>query len=73
MAEIETFVDDGRALLHVLDGFASFLLDAPDELGNFLGALRRFFRQLANFVGDYREAKAVFAGARGFDGRVQCE
>ena len=30
-----------------------------------------FSGQLAHFVGDHREAQAVFSGARRFDGRVQ--
>jgi hypothetical protein len=30
-------------------------------------------RELAHFVGHHREAAAVFASPRGFDGRIECE
>ena len=59
------------AALHVLDRFARFLLNALDQFGNFLGGLRRFFRQLADFVGHHGESQAVLAGARRFDGGIQ--
>ena len=70
-AQFQAFVDDGGALVHVVDGLAGFLLDALDQFGNFLGGLRRFLGQLADFVRHHRKAQAVFAGARRFDGGVQ--
>ena len=57
--------------VHVLDRLAGFLLNALDQFRDFLGGLRRFFGQLAHFVGDHGEAQAVFAGARRFNGGVQ--
>jgi hypothetical protein len=41
-----------------------------DQFGNFLGRLRRLFRQLADFIGYYGEAQSVFSGTRRFDGCV---
>ena len=67
------FLHHRGALLHILDGFAGFLLNALDQFGNFLGGLRGFFGELADFFGDDREAEAVFAGASGFDGGVESE
>ena len=61
------------ALIHVLDGFARFFLNALNQLGNFLGGLRGFFRQLADFVGHDGKAQTVFSGASRFDGGVQGE
>jgi hypothetical protein len=43
VAEGQTFLDDARAAFHVLDGLASFALDALDEVGDFLGGLRGLF------------------------------
>ena len=71
VAQAQAFFHDARAALHVFDGLARFTLNALNEVGDFLGGLRRFFRQFANFVGYHGEAQAVFAGARRFDGRVQ--
>ena len=71
VAEGDAFVHDAGALLHVVHRFARFLLNAGDEFGDFLGGLRRFFRQLAHFIGDDGESQPVFAGARRFDRRVQ--
>ncbi len=71
VAHGEPLVHDAGALLHVLHGLARFALNAGDEFGDFLGGLRRFFRQLADFLGHHGEAQSVFAGAGGFDGRVQ--
>ena len=65
------FLNHGRALVHVVDSFARLLLDALDQVGNFLGGLRGFFRELADFLGDDGESKAVFAGARRFDRGVE--
>ena len=48
----QAFLDHAGALFHVIHGFAGFLLYALDQLGNFLGGLRGFFRQLAHFFGD---------------------
>src|SRR5215469_264592 len=73
IAEVEPFLDDARAVFHVLNRLASFALDALNEVGDFLGRLRGFFGQLADFVSDDREAKAVLPGAGGFDGRIQRE
>ena len=58
-------------LLHVFDGFARFLLNALDQVGDFLGGLRRFLGELAHFFGNHRETESVLAGARGFDRRVE--
>src|SRR5208282_2579074 len=52
-------------------GLARFLLNPLDELGNFLGGLRGFLRQLADFLGDDGKPEAVFAGASGFNRGVQ--
>src|SRR5882724_105935 len=71
LTQAETVVDDAGAPVHVLNRFARFLLNALDELGNFLGGLRRFFRQLADFVGDYSESQAMFTGSGRFDGCIQ--
>ena len=71
LPEHQSLVHNGRALLHVVDGVAGFLLNALDQFGNFLSRLGRFFRQLADFVGDHREAKSVFTGAGRFDGCIQ--
>jgi len=46
-------------------------LNALDQFSDFLGGLRRFFSQLANFVRNYGEPETVFTGARSFDGGVQ--
>ena len=73
VAEAQAFFHDSRAALHVFDGLASLALDALNQVGDFLGGLRGFFRQLADFVGDDGEAEAVFTGARGFDGGVQSQ
>src|SRR6266481_9845098 len=70
-AQIQAFVHNPGGAVHVLDGLAGFLLNALNQFGNFLGGLRRLFRQLADFVGYDCEAQAMFAGARRFDGRVQ--
>src|SRR5262249_1151204 len=69
--EFQAFVDDSRAAVHVLDRLAGFLLNALNELGDFLGRLRRFFGQLANLVGYYGKSQPVLTGARCFDGSVQ--
>src|SRR6185503_881685 len=73
LAQAKTFVDDARALIHVLDCLASLFLNALDQLGNFLGGLRRLLRQLADFIGNHGKAQAVFAGAGRFNGSVQCQ
>jgi hypothetical protein len=67
----QPFLDHGGALFHVLDGFARFLLNALDQLGNFLGRLRGFLRELAHFFGHDGETQAVLAGACGLDGGVE--
>ena len=53
----QAFLDHGGALFHVVDGFARFLLNSLDQFGNFLGGLRGFFRELANFLGHDRETR----------------
>src|SRR6266566_5240755 len=42
-------------------------------LGDLRGGLRGFFRKFANFVGNHRETKTVFACAGGLDGGVQSQ
>ena len=71
LTELQAFVHDLGALVHVLDRFAGFLLDALDQLGNFFGRLRRFFRQLSDFVGNDGESQSVFSGARRFNRGIQ--
>ena len=41
------------------DGDARFALNALDEVGDFLGGLRRLFGQLANLIGDDCEAETI--------------
>ena len=48
-------------------------LDLPHQFLDLLGALFRSLSQRANFVGDDREALAVFAGASGLNGRIQSQ
>ncbi len=71
VAQLESLVDDDRALFHVVHGLAGFVLNAADQLADFLGGGGGFFRQLADFIGDHRKAQAVFAGAGGFNGGVE--
>src|SRR5207248_1558368 len=52
IAEVQPFLDDARAALHVFDGLARFALNALDEVGDFFRGLRGLFRQLADFVRD---------------------
>ena len=71
VAEAQAFFDDAGAAFHVFHGLAGFALNALNQVGDFLGGLRGFFRQLADFVGHDGETEAVFASARRFDGGVQ--
>ena len=71
VAQLQALVDDRRALLHVVHGLAGFALNAADQLADFLGGGCGFFGELADLVGDYGKAEAVFTGAGGFDGGVE--
>ncbi len=73
VAEAEPFFHDARAAVHVFHGLASFPLNAGDQFGNFLGGLRGFFGEFADFVGNHGETEAVFASAGRFDGGVERE
>src|SRR5882724_3662190 len=73
VSEAQTFFDDAGAALHVFDGLARLALNALDEVGDFLGGLRGLFGELADFIGDNREAETVLPGAGGFDGGVESQ
>lgn len=59
-------VDDAHGSLGTLTQFFQCLL-------NFLGRLLSTVRELAHFVGDDGKATALFTGAGGFDGSIQCQ
>ncbi len=73
VAQFQAFVDDGRALLHVVHGLAGFALNAADQFADLLGGGGGLLGQLANLVGDDGETKAVFSGAGSFNRGVQRE
>ena len=54
-------------------GLGDLLLDADDEVGDFMGGLGRAGCQLGEFVGEDGEAGAVFSGAGGFNGGIESE
>src|SRR5208283_2868988 len=70
-AQVEALVYDPGGAVHIFDRLARFFLNALDQFGNFLGRLRRLFRQLANLVGHHGEAETMFSGAGRFDGGVE--
>jgi hypothetical protein len=49
------------------------LLHRLDHLGNFFCGDRGPLCQLPHFVGDHGKTAALFAGAGGFYGGIQCE
>ena len=66
--------DAGRADApagHPFDGGLRVLLDRADAFLNLARGLLRFLSEFANFVGDDREAAALFACARRLDGRIE--
>src|SRR5207248_7869903 len=73
LAQSEAFVDDARAAVHVLDRLAGLFLNALNQFRDFLGGLRGFLSQLAHFVGNHGESKAMLARSRSFDGRIQSQ
>src|SRR3954452_11748762 len=72
-AEVQALVHDVRALIHVLHRFASFFLNALDEVGNLFCRGGGFLSKLADFVGNDGESQAVFACACRFNGSVECK
>jgi len=46
VAEVQSLFDDARAALHVFDGLTRLTLNALNEVGNFLGGLRRLSASL---------------------------
>src|SRR5262249_35553941 len=71
-------LDGGRALagaasavLDDVDRVAGVGLDRADERGDRAGGAARLLGELADLVGDDREAAAVLAGPRRLDGGVQ--
>src|SRR5262249_36743867 len=73
VTEIESLVYDVGALFHVLNGLLGFLLNALNQLGNFAGGLRGFFREFTDFVCNDCEAESVLSGASCLNGRIQRE
>src|SRR3954463_2727948 len=59
------------AVLDDLDGLGGLGLDLADEPGDRAGRRLALLGQLADLLGDDREAAALLAGARRLDGRVQ--
>src|SRR3954447_14716085 len=59
------------AVLDDLDGLGGLGLDLADEARDRAGGRLAFLGQLADLLGDDREAAALLAGAGGLDGRVQ--
>jgi len=57
-----------RAFLHELDGIARHRLQIADHAGDLVGGVLHASGEVAYLIGDYREATACLAGARGFDG-----
>ncbi|MNY21709.1 hypothetical protein D3C86_1552730 [compost metagenome] len=56
-----------------MDRLRGLLLDALDERPDLLGGLGRALGELADLVGDHREAAARVARARRLDGGVEGE
>ena len=73
LVQQQAFLHHGGALFHVVHGFPRFLLNTLNQFRNFLGGLRRLFRQLAHFLGHYRETQPMLARARRFNRRVQSQ
>ena len=64
---------DSATSLELGAAFGGFLDRFFDQRGGVLGGLGAALRQVADFVGDHREAHAGLAGARRFDRGVQRE
>ena len=58
---------------HVFGGALGLFAHGVDGAGDFLGGCGGAFGQFAHFVGNDGEAAPLFAGARGFDGGIQCQ
>ena len=66
-------LDLGGPDLHRLDGGGDDALDLADEPGDLLGGAAGALGELADLVGDDREALALLAGPGGLDGGVEGE
>ena len=62
-----------RPVLDDVDGVARLGLDGADERGDRAGGRARLLGELADLLGDDREAAALLARARGLDGGVERE
>jgi len=70
-AQFQALLDHRRALFHVFDGLARFLLNSLNQIGDFLCGLRRFLGEFSHFLGDHREAKSMFAGPGSLDRGIE--
>ncbi|MNL30554.1 hypothetical protein D3C87_1522970 [compost metagenome] len=71
--ELDALLDLGGSLLGDADGLRGLLLDALDQVADLTGGLGRTLGELADLVGDHREAAARLARARRLDGGVEGE
>jgi hypothetical protein len=70
---LDTLLNFRQCCIHRLNGAHGFTLNSDQHLLDFSRCRSGTLRQLAYFVSNYGKTAALFTGAGGFNGRIQCQ